>query len=66
MVFRRSIYAVRNIGAGEEFTAANVRVIRPGFGLAPKELPNVLGKRARCPIARGTALSWDLMIDAPA
>ncbi len=47
MMFRRSVYVVRDIAAGEPFTAQNVRVIRPGFGLAPKHLPDILGKRAR-------------------
>jgi pseudaminic acid synthase len=57
--FRRSIYVVENIVAGEALTMKNIRVIRPGFGLAPKYLPDVLGKRARRALARGTALSWD-------
>jgi pseudaminic acid synthase len=61
MVFRRSIYVVRDIAAGEAFTRDNIRIIRPGFGLAPKQMPNVLGKRARRAVARGTALSWDLV-----
>lgn len=61
MVFRRSIYAVRDIEAGEEFTSENIRVIRPGFGLPPKELPKLLGRRASRRIGRGTRLSWDLV-----
>lgn len=56
-VFRRSIYAVADIAEGEPFTRANIRVIRPGFGLPPKELPNVLGRTAARAIARGTALT---------
>ncbi len=59
MMFRRSVYVVRDVAAGEPFTAQNVRVIRPGFGLAPKHLPEILGKRARRALARGTALTWD-------
>ena len=59
MMFRRSVYVVRDIVAGEPFTAQNVRVIRPGFGLAPRHLPEILGKRARYALARGTALTWD-------
>jgi sialic acid synthase SpsE len=43
------------------FTDTHVRSIRPGFGLAPKHLPDVLGRRAKSAIARGTALSWDLV-----
>jgi len=59
MAFRRSIYVVRDVGAGESFTADNVRIIRPGFGLAPRELPKILGRKARRALARGTALTWD-------
>jgi N-acetylneuraminate synthase len=59
MVFRRSIYVVRDVGTGEPLTAENVRIIRPGYGLAPRELPNVLGRKARRALSRGTALTWD-------
>jgi N-acetylneuraminate synthase len=59
--FRRSLYAIDDIAAGERLTRGNVRAIRPGFGLAPRELPTVLGKRARVAIARGTALAWELI-----
>jgi N-acetylneuraminate synthase len=59
MVFRRSIYVVRDISAGEAFTAENVRIIRPGYGLAPRELPKVVGRKARRALTRGTALTWD-------
>lgn len=59
--FRRSLYAVRDIAAGEPFTRDNVRSIRPGFGLAPKLLPEVLGKTASRAITRGTPLSWELV-----
>ena len=58
---RRSIYAVADIAAGEVLTARNVRSIRPGFGLAPKHLPEILGRPAGCAIARGTPISWDLL-----
>ena len=59
--FRRSIYVVRDVAAGELLTAANVRVIRPGHGLAPHLLPLVLGRPARRALRRGTALSWDAL-----
>ncbi len=59
MVFRRSIYVVRDIAAGEKFTSENVRIIRPGYGLAPKFLPEIVGKRARRALTRGTALTWN-------
>jgi pseudaminic acid synthase len=59
--FRRSLYAVAEIPAGAAFTAQNVRSIRPGFGLAPKHLPEILGRRASRAIARGTPMDWSLV-----
>lgn len=59
--YRRSLYVVADIKAGEAFSAQNIRAIRPGFGLAPKHYEAVLGRRAAKDIPRGTALSWDLL-----
>jgi len=59
MVFRRSIYVVRDIGVGELFTGENLRIIRPGFGLAPRHLDEILGRKAKRALTRGTALTWD-------
>jgi pseudaminic acid synthase len=59
--FRRSLYAVVDIGKGETFTANNIRSIRPGFGLAPKHYETVLGRRAMRDIKRGTPLEWNLV-----
>jgi pseudaminic acid synthase len=59
--FRRSLYAIDDIAPGEPLTRGNVRSIRPGFGLAPRELPTVLGRRARIAISRGTALAWEMI-----
>ncbi len=60
-VFRRSLFVVRDMYAGEEFTEENVRSIRPGFGLHTRHLGEVLGRKAREDIAKGTPLSWDLI-----
>jgi N-acetylneuraminate synthase len=59
--FRRSLYAIDDIAPGAALTRDNVRSIRPGFGLPPRELPAVLGKHARVAIARGTPLTWELI-----
>jgi pseudaminic acid synthase len=61
VVFRRSIYAVRDIAQGEPLTADNVRVIRPGYGLAPRHYDELLGRRARDFIGRGTPLAWTII-----
>jgi pseudaminic acid synthase len=61
VTLRRSLYAVRDIAAGETFSPENVRSIRPGYGLAPRLLPDILGRRAVCAILRGTPMSFDLI-----
>lgn len=63
-IFRRSLYVVEDVAAGAELTDRNVRSIRPGFGLAPKHLPEVLGKRAARAIARGTPLQWSMLAES--
>ncbi len=59
--FRKSLFAARDIAAGKTLSADDIRCIRPGHGLPPVTLPQVLGRVARCAIARGTPLSWDLI-----
>jgi N-acetylneuraminate synthase len=61
IVFRRSLYVVKDLQAGEKLTADNVRAIRPGLGLPTKYLEQVLGKTVKQSVARGTALSWDMI-----
>ncbi len=60
--FRRSLYVVADMAAGEVFTEANLRSIRPGYGMAPKHLPEILGRRATRAVTRGTPLSWALVV----
>jgi pseudaminic acid synthase len=55
----RSIFVVRDMSAGEVFSLANIRSIRPGFGLAPRFMPVILGKRTRRDLKKGTPLGWD-------
>ena len=58
-VFRRSLYIVRDLRAGDVIDDSAVRAIRPGYGLPPKHLEVFMGKRVKCDVSRGTPLSWD-------
>jgi len=59
LVFRRSVFCVKDIEKGERLTEENVRIIRPGYGVKPKYYDDLLGMRADCRIRRGTPLSFD-------
>jgi len=59
--FCRSLFVVKDLRKGEIFTEENVRSIRPGYGLHPRYFKEVLGRRARRDIEKGTPLSWDLI-----
>ncbi|MDP3853590.1 pseudaminic acid synthase [Phenylobacterium sp.] len=61
LLFRRSLYVTADVKAGEALSRANVRSIRPGNGLAPAHLDEVLGKPARRDLARGEPLAWDMV-----
>lgn len=61
VMFRRSIFCVADIKKGEQITEENVRVIRPGHGLAPRFYSEILGQTALCDIKRGTPLQFDLV-----
>jgi pseudaminic acid synthase len=60
--FSRSLFAIKDIQAGESLTEDNVRSIRPGYGLHPTYLKAILNKKAKKEIRKGTPLSWDLLI----
>ncbi len=60
-LFKRSLYVARDIAVGEAFTPENVRVVRPGDGLAPRYYDQVLGKTARQALLAGTPLTWDAL-----
>lgn len=57
----RSLFVVKDMEAGEAFTPENVRSIRPGYGLHTMYYEEILGKKASCPIGKGTPLSWNLI-----
>ncbi len=59
--FSPSLFVVEKVNKGDTFTKNNLKSIRPGFGIAPKFLKNVLGKKAKKGIERGTPLSWKLV-----
>lgn len=58
VAFRRSLFAIADIKSGEAFSKENVRSIRPGQGIAPKHLPDLIDRRAANEIPRGTPISW--------
>jgi pseudaminic acid synthase len=59
--YRRSLYVVKDIRAGEVFTKNNVRAIRPGLGLPMKYLDVVIGRKVKEDVRRGTPVSWDIL-----
>jgi pseudaminic acid synthase len=61
LVFRRSLYVVEDMRAGDVLTAENMRAIRPGYGLSPRYYDVLLGRRVGCDVRRGTPLSWELL-----
>jgi len=60
--FRRSLYIVEDVKAGEHLTEKNMRAIRPGGGLPPKYLEILIGKTLKQDVKKGTAMSWDLIV----
>lgn len=61
LFFRRSLFVVKDMRKEEEFSEENLRSIRPHYGLHPRYLKDILGKRVAQDIERGTPLSWGLL-----
>ena len=59
--YRRSVYFVRDMKAGQRISAADIRRIRPGYGLPPKHFDELLGRTLRKDVTRGTAVQWELL-----
>ena len=62
LLFRRSLYIVKDLNAGDVLTGENLRSIRPGLGLPTKYLKHVLGKKIKKDINRGTGLKWEHLL----
>ena len=60
-VFRRSLYIAKDVKNGDILTDKNLRIVRPGLGLAPKYYETILGRKVNRDIKKGTALEWDLI-----
>lgn len=59
--FVRSLFVVEDIECGEVFTNLNIRSIRPGYGLPPKHIKEVIGKKSKMEIKKGTPLNWEMV-----
>lgn len=59
--FSRSLFIVKDITAGDVFTSENIRSIRPGYGISPKFTADIIGKKAKVSLKKGTPLSWDFV-----
>ncbi|PEE40675.1 pseudaminic acid synthase [Bacillus pseudomycoides] len=59
--FRRSLYVAQDMKAGDVLTVENLKAIRPGYGLAPKYLPILLGKKVKKDVVKGTPVNWNLI-----
>src|SRR5690554_7488799 len=59
--FRRSLYFVKDLKAGDVITEDAVRSVRPGYGLAPKNVAEIVGKKLKTNVSYGTPISWGLL-----
>jgi len=61
LIFKRSIFAVKDIKKGEKISLESIKVIRPGYGIAPKYFEEIIGKNAKNDIKRGTPIKWEFI-----
>ncbi len=61
LIFRRSLYFVNDLKKGQSITEKDIRIIRPGYGLAPKNLQKIIGKKVNKDVEYGTPLSWEVL-----
>ena len=59
LIFRRSIYVIKNINQGDKFSRDNIAIIRPGKGIQPKFIDSIIGKKTKMFLSKGTALKWE-------
>lgn len=59
--FRRSLYIAKDLDAGDTLTPENLRIVRPGYGLAPKSIDVLLGRKVNRELAAGTAMKWEFI-----
>ena len=61
LAFRRSLYISENMKKGDVLTKKNMRIVRPGLGLAPKYYDIILGRKITQDVKKGTAISWEII-----
>ncbi|HBW84810.1 MAG TPA: pseudaminic acid synthase, partial [Gammaproteobacteria bacterium] len=59
--FRRSLYIAKSVKQGDVLTEENLRIVRPGYGLAPKNIDVLLGRKVNRDLAAGTAMKWEFI-----
>ena len=59
--FSRSLFIVKDVKSGDKISTENIRSIRPGFGIHPRHLPEVIGKEFKHDFDKGTPLNFDLI-----
>ena len=62
LVFRRSIYVAKDILEGEEYTRENIKIVRPGLGLAPKFFETIIGLKTKKNLKKGQFLYWNCFV----